>query len=60
MVMHQIQARHGGHGGCGGVQHGDEHQRPAGGGARVATFGTVKKRMMTCGRPAVPIISDRV
>ncbi|MNC39746.1 hypothetical protein D3C75_884180 [compost metagenome] len=25
-----------------------------------ATFGTVKKRMMTCGRPAVPIISDRV
>jgi hypothetical protein len=25
-----------------------------------ATFGTVKKRMITCGRPAVPIISDRV
>jgi UDP-N-acetylmuramyl pentapeptide synthase len=25
-----------------------------------ATFGTVKKRMMTCGRPAVPIISDSV
>ena len=24
------------------------------------TFGTVKKRMITCGRPAVPIISDRV
>ena len=24
------------------------------------TRGTVKKRMMTCGRPAVPIISDRV
>ncbi len=25
-----------------------------------ATLGTVKKRMMTCGRPAVPIISDMV
>ena len=25
-----------------------------------ATFGTVKKRMMTCGKPAVPIISDMV
>jgi hypothetical protein len=25
-----------------------------------ATVGTVKKRMMTCGRPAVPIISDIV
>ncbi len=25
-----------------------------------ATFGTVKKRMITCGNPAVPIISDRV
>ncbi len=25
-----------------------------------ATRGTVKKRMMTCGRPAVPIISDSV
>ena len=25
-----------------------------------ATFGTVKKRMITCGRPAVPIISDNV
>ncbi len=24
------------------------------------TDGTVKKRMMTCGRPAVPIISDSV
>jgi len=24
------------------------------------TVGTVKNRMMTCGRPAVPIISDRV
>lgn len=24
------------------------------------TVGTVKKRMMTCGRPAVPIISDIV
>ena len=24
------------------------------------TLGTVKKRMMTCGRPAVPIISDKV
>ncbi len=24
------------------------------------TLGTVKKRMMTCGRPAVPIISDMV
>jgi hypothetical protein len=24
------------------------------------TVGTVKKRMMTCGRPAVPIISDKV
>ena len=24
------------------------------------TLGTVKKRMMTCGRPAVPIISDSV
>jgi hypothetical protein len=24
------------------------------------TFGTVKKRMITCGRPAVPIISDMV
>ena len=25
-----------------------------------ATFGTVKKRMMTWGRPAVPIISEKV
>ena len=25
-----------------------------------ATLGTVKKRMMTCGRPAVPIIKDKV
>ena len=24
------------------------------------TFGTVKKRMITCGRPAVPIMSDMV
>ena len=24
------------------------------------TFGTVKKRMITCGRPAVPTISDSV
>ena len=24
------------------------------------TLGTVKKRMITCGRPAVPIISDSV
>ena len=24
------------------------------------TRGTVKKRVMTCGRPAVPTISDRV
>ena len=25
-----------------------------------ATLGTVKKRMITCGRPAVPIINDKV
>ena len=43
------------------VEDGDEDQRPTSGGERASeTFGTVKKRMMTCGRPAVPIISDIV
>jgi hypothetical protein len=59
--VHQVQTRHGADGRGGGVEQRDEDQRPAGGVAGVlATFGTVKKRMMTCGRPAVPIISDRV
>jgi hypothetical protein len=34
--LHQIQARHTGHRGCGRVQDGNEHQGPARGGARVA------------------------
>jgi hypothetical protein len=45
------------HGRRGGIEQGDEDERPARDLRASLALGTVKKRTITWGRPAVPIIS---